>query len=120
MSEMNVYEDAVARVELIGREAQVAEEVIGALRSPRTTFAASLPVRMDDGSTQHFQAYRCRYNDARGPTKGGIRFHPGVTLEEVQALALWMTVKCAVVGIPYGGGKGGVTVDPKQLSRMEL
>ncbi len=120
MSERNVYEDAVARVERIGREAHVAEEVIGALRSPKTSFSASLPVRMDDGSTQHFQAYRCRYNDARGPTKGGIRFHPGVTLEEVQALALWMTIKCAVVGIPYGGGKGGVTVDPKQLSRLEL
>jgi glutamate dehydrogenase (NADP+) len=104
----------------IGAEAGVEPEVIDALRYPRETLMASIPVRMDDGGTRHFQAYRCRYNDALGPTKGGIRYHPGVTLEEVQALALWMTIKCAVVGIPYGGGKGGVTVDPKELSPLEL
>jgi glutamate dehydrogenase (NADP+) len=75
---------------------------------------------MDDGSTQYFVGHRCRYNDVRGPAKGGIRFHPAVTLEEVQALALWMTLKCAVVGLPYGGGKGGVAVDPKALSRLEV
>jgi len=75
---------------------------------------------MDDGSTRYFEAYRCRYNDILGPTKGGIRFHPGVTLPEVRALAFWMTIKCAVVGIPYGGGKGGVIVDPKKLSPLEL
>jgi len=75
---------------------------------------------MDDGSTQYFIGHRCRYNDVRGPAKGGIRFHHGVTLAEVQALALWMTLKCAVVGLPYGGGKGGVAVDPKGLSRLEL
>ncbi len=120
MTTRNVFEDAVARVERIGARAGVAPEVIDALRHPRATLTASLPVRMDDGSTRHFVAYRCRYNDALGPTKGGIRFHPGVTLEEVQALALWMSIKCAVVGIPYGGAKGGVIVEPKQLSRLEL
>ncbi len=120
MSDSNVFTDAVARLERLGAEAGVASEVIAALRDPRTTLTASLPVRMDDGSTQYFRAYRCRYNDALGPTKGGIRFHPGVTAEEVQALALWMTIKCAVVGLPYGGGKGGVIVDPKSLSRLEL
>ncbi len=120
MGESNVFTDAVARLERLGAEAGVVPEVIAALRDPKSTLVASLPVRMDDGSTRHFKAYRCRYNDALGPTKGGIRFHPGVTLEEVQALALWMTIKCAVVGLPYGGGKGGVIVDPKALSRLEL
>ena len=120
MAEPNVFEDAVARVERIGKDAGVSPEVIEALRHPRSSLSANLKVRMDDGSTQYFLAHRCRYNNARGPTKGGIRFHPGVSLEEVQALALWMTIKCAVVSIPYGGAKGGVVVDPKQLSGMEL
>jgi glutamate dehydrogenase (NADP+) len=120
MEESGVFEDAVARVERIGKDAGVSREVIEALRHPRAYLSSNLQVRMDDGSTRYFLAHRCRYNNARGPAKGGIRFHPGVTLEEVQALALWMTIKCAVVGIPYGGGKGGVVVDPKQLSRMEL
>jgi glutamate dehydrogenase (NADP+) len=116
----NVFQDAVARMERIGREAGVSAEVIDALRLPQSTHYATLPVRMDDGSTAYFPSFRCRYNDALGPTKGGIRYHSDVTLEEVQALALWMTIKCAVVGLPYGGGKGGVVVDPKRLSRLEL
>jgi glutamate dehydrogenase (NADP+) len=120
MAELNVFEDAVARVERIGTAAGVAPEVINALRQPKAVLTADLPVRMDDGSTRHFVGYRCRYNDALGPTKGGIRFHPDVSLEEVQALALWMSIKCAVVGIPFGGGKGGVIVHPKELSRLEL
>jgi glutamate dehydrogenase (NADP+) len=120
MEGTRVLEVAVRRVERIGAEAGVSAEVIDALRYPRECLLATLPVRMDDGSTEHFRAYRCRYNSVLGPTKGGIRFHPDVTLEEVQALALWMTIKCAAVGIPYGGGKGGVTVDPKRLSRLEL
>ncbi len=120
MSDSNVYRDAVARLERIAGEAGIAEEVVDALRHPEVTLLASLPVRMDDGATRHFPAYRCRYNDALGPAKGGIRFHPAVTLDEVQALALWMTLKCAVVGLPYGGGKGGVEVDPKGLSNLEL
>jgi glutamate dehydrogenase (NADP+) len=120
MESLNVFEDAVARVERIGTAAKVDAEVIDALRQPEAVLTADLPVRMDDGSTRHFVGYRCRYNDALGPAKGGIRFHPGVTLEEVKALALWMTIKCAVVGIPYGGGKGGVIVNPKELSNLEL
>jgi glutamate dehydrogenase (NADP+) len=119
-SPKNVFEDAVARVERIGLAAGVAPELIDALRQPQALLTADLPVRMDDGSTEHFVAYRCRYHDALGPTKGGIRYHPDVTREEVTALALWMTIKCAVTGLPYGGGKGGVTVDPKRLSRLEL
>ena len=120
MGPADVFEDAVARMERMGRQAGVSPEVLAALRQPKAVLMASLPVRMDDGSTRWFSGYRCRYNDARGPTKGGIRYHPGVTLEEVQALALWMTLKCAVVGLPYGGAKGGVAVDPKQLSHLEL
>jgi glutamate dehydrogenase (NADP+) len=120
MGSANVFEDAVRRVERIGEQAGVRAEVIDALRFPRECLMATLAVRMDDGSTAHFPAYRCRYNDVLGPTKGGIRFHPNVTMEEVQALALWMTIKCAAVGLPYGGGKGGVVVDPKRLSHLEL
>lgn len=120
MSGRDVFEDAVARVERIGAQAGVAHEVIASLRQPKALLTADLPVRMDDGSTRHFVAYRCRYNDTLGPAKGGIRFHPHVSREEVTALALWMTIKCAVVGLPYGGGKGGVTVDPKSLSRLEI
>jgi glutamate dehydrogenase (NADP+) len=120
MAELNVFEDAVARVERIGAAAGIAPEVINALRQPKAVLTVDLPVRMDDGSTRHFLGFRCRYSDVLGPTKGGIRFHPDVTLEEVQALALWMSIKCAVVGIPYGGAKGGVIVHPKELSRLEL
>jgi glutamate dehydrogenase (NADP+) len=116
----DVFSDAVARVERIGKEAGVDPEVIAALRQPKALLAASLPVRMDDGSTRYFEGYRCRYNDTLGPAKGGIRYHPDVSVEEVQALALWMTIKCAVVGLPFGGGKGGVVVDPKSLSALEL
>ena len=75
---------------------------------------------MDDGSTRVFTGYRVTHNVARGPSKGGIRYHPDVTLDEVKALAMWMTWKCALMGIPFGGAKGGVVVDPKQLSRGEL
>lgn len=120
MSESNVFTDAVLRLERLGTEAGIDPEVIDSLRSPHATMEANLAVRMDDGSCRYFRAYRCRYNDSRGPTKGGIRYHPEVTRAEVQALALWMTLKCAVIGLPYGGGKGGIEVDPKSLSPMEL
>src|SRR5437899_7276242 len=79
-----------------------------------------MPVQMDDGSTRAFAGYRVTHNIARGPSKGGIRYHPDVSLDEVKALAMWMTWKCAVVNIPYGGAKGGVIVDPRRLSRKEL
>jgi glutamate dehydrogenase (NADP+) len=117
---VDVFQDAVARLERIAAAARVAPEVADALRQPKAVLSADLPVRMDDGRTRHFLAYRCRYSDALGPAKGGIRYHPGVTLAEVQALALWMTIKCAVAGLPYGGAKGGVVVDPKALSPLEL
>jgi glutamate dehydrogenase (NADP+) len=119
-AEGHVYADALARLDRIGAQAGIRREVIEVLRQPQATLTAAFPVRMDDGSSRYFIGYRCRYNDILGPNKGGLRFHPAVTLEEVQALALWMTIKCAVVGLPYGGGKGGVVVDPKSLSHLEL
>jgi glutamate dehydrogenase (NAD(P)+) len=90
------------------------------LREPRRELTVHFPVKMDDGSVRVYTGYRVQHNLGRGPAKGGIRYHQDVTLDEVKALAMWMTWKCAVVGIPYGGGKGGVVVDPKQLSQKEL
>ncbi|TMD30581.1 MAG: Glu/Leu/Phe/Val dehydrogenase [Chloroflexi bacterium] len=90
------------------------------LREPRRELTVHFPVKMDDGSVQVFTGYRVQHNVGRGPAKGGIRYHQDVTLDEVKALAMWMTWKCAVVAIPYGGGKGGVIVDPKKLSLKEL
>jgi glutamate dehydrogenase (NAD(P)+) len=90
------------------------------LREPRRELTVHFPVHMDDGSVEVFTGYRVQHNLGRGPAKGGIRYHQDVTLDEVKALAMWMTWKCAVVGIPYGGGKGGVIVDPKKLSKKEL
>jgi glutamate dehydrogenase (NADP+) len=95
-------------------------EALERLKHPKLVVEVAIPVRMDDGSLRVFDGYRVRHDDTRGPGKGGIRYHPRVDVSEVKALALWMTCKCAVVDIPFGGAKGGVCVDPKQLSRMEL
>ncbi|HEV8324708.1 MAG TPA: Glu/Leu/Phe/Val dehydrogenase [Myxococcota bacterium] len=90
------------------------------LRTPRRALIVSIPVKMDDGRVVVFEGYRVQHNIARGPAKGGIRYHPNVSLDEVRALASWMTWKCATVNIPYGGGKGGVICDPKKMSLGEL
>ncbi|MGH9198273.1 MAG: Glu/Leu/Phe/Val dehydrogenase dimerization domain-containing protein, partial [Acidimicrobiia bacterium] len=90
------------------------------LRNAKRALIVSVPFRMDDGSTRVYQGYRVHHNVTRGPAKGGIRYHPLVGLSEIKALAMWMTWKCAIVGIPFGGAKGGITVDPKVLSRSEL
>ncbi len=90
------------------------------LSVPKRQLLVSIPVKMDNGTTKVFEGFRVQYNVARGPAKGGIRYHPDVNLDEVKALAAWMTWKCATVGIPYGGGKGGVRVDPHLLSQGEL
>jgi len=116
----SIFRDALVRLQKYGESAGVSQEVIKSLMHPLSMIKATLPVRMDDGSTEYFTGYRCRYNNTLGPTKGGIRFHPDVCMAEMQALALWMTIKCAVVGLPYGGAKGGVIVDPKHLSPLEL
>ncbi|MCO6457099.1 MAG: Glu/Leu/Phe/Val dehydrogenase [Pirellulaceae bacterium] len=116
----NIFDDAIGRLDQAFQHADVDQEVVERLKHPKQALTVSIPVRMDDGSLRVFTGYRVRHDDTRGPTKGGIRYHPDVTLPEVQALAFWMTFKCAVVGLPYGGGKGGVIVNPKELSRLEL
>jgi glutamate dehydrogenase (NADP+) len=115
-----VFDDAVQRLNMLGSDANISNRVLASLSQPKALLSVSVPVLMDDGSTEYFAAFRCQYSSLLGPCKGGIRFHPNVSQAEVQALALWMTIKCAVVGLPLGGGKGGVVVDPKKLSRMEL
>src|SRR4029453_17121729 len=90
------------------------------LRHPRRALEVSVPTRLDDGSVRVFKGYRVHHNTSRGPSKGGIRYHPDVSIDEVKALAMWMTWKCAVVGIPFGGAKGGVVCNPKKMSRHEL
>ena len=116
----SVFESAKLQLEKALKYYQIDSESELRLQSPRSVLEVSIPVRMDDGSLQIFQGYRVRFNDLLGPTKGGIRFHPDVDLDEVKSLAFWMTFKCAVVGIPFGGGKGGVTVNPKALSLLEI
>jgi glutamate dehydrogenase (NADP+) len=116
----SIFADAIKRLDRAGEIANIDEEAIERLRHPKAVLNVSIPVRMDDGSLQVFEGYRVRHDNTRGPTKGGIRFHPDVSLDEVKALAFWMTCKCAVTGIPYGGAKGGVIVNPKELSRLEL
>ena len=107
------FEEAAARLKLDPGFVQIIKE-------PRRATIVKLPVQMDDGSFRIFTGYRVQHSIIRGPAKGGIRYHPDVTLEEVMALAAWMTWKCAVVGIPFGGGKGGVVCDPSKMSRAEL
>ncbi|MBV8491807.1 MAG: Glu/Leu/Phe/Val dehydrogenase, partial [Candidatus Eremiobacteraeota bacterium] len=96
------------------------ESIHGYLRQPKRVLEVSVPVRMDGGGFRMFTGYRVQHNMSRGPGKGGIRFHPDVTLDEVKALAMWMTWKCALVNIPFGGAKGGVICDPKHMSMQEL
>jgi glutamate dehydrogenase (NADP+) len=116
----SLFEDAKKQLETAIKHYQIDAESHLRLLNPKAMLQVSVPVRMDDGSLRVFQGYRVRYNDLLGPTKGGIRFHPSADLDEVISLAFWMTFKCAVVGIPYGGAKGGVEVNPKELSLLEL
>ena len=117
---INAWEVAQRQFDLAAERLDLDPGMRLVLREPRREFTVHFPVHMDDGSVQVFTGYRVQHNLGRGPAKGGIRYHQDVSLDEVKALAMWMTWKCAVVGIPYGGGKGGVIVDPKQLSQKEL
>ncbi|MEM8722487.1 MAG: Glu/Leu/Phe/Val dehydrogenase [Cyanobacteria bacterium P01_G01_bin.39] len=112
--------DASKRLEQALKHVDISEDAIARLKHPKTSLSVSIPVRMDDGSLQIFSGYRVRYEDTRGAGKGGVRYHPHVSLDEVQSLAFWMTFKCALLDLPFGGAKGGITVNPKQLSRAEL
>lgn len=116
----NVFTNAIKRLDSSAEYSKAHVETVNRLRQPKQCIEVGFPVRMDDGSEQVFTGYRCLYDDTRGAGKGGIRFHPDVSREEVMALAFWMTIKCAVANIPFGGGKGGVIVNPKELSKAEL
>jgi glutamate dehydrogenase (NAD(P)+) len=117
---INAWEVAQRQFDLAAERLGMDEGMRRVLREPRRELTVHFPVHMDDGSVRVFTGYRVQHNLGRGPAKGGIRYHQDVSLDEVKALAMWMTWKCAVVGIPYGGGKGGVIVDPKKLSQKEL
>jgi len=95
-------------------------ELAATLVHPKRILIVDVPIRLDDGSMAHFEGYRVQHDTARGPGKGGVRFHPAVTLAEVMALAAWMSIKNAAVNVPFGGAKGGVRVDPRRLSLAEL
>jgi len=118
--ELNPFEIAKQQFNRAADYLELEESMRAVLRTAKRQLIVSIPVKMDGGETKVFEGYRVQHNIARGPAKGGIRYHPNVTLDEVKALASWMTWKCATVGIPYGGGKGGVICDPKSLSIHEL
>ncbi|MFP4149318.1 MAG: Glu/Leu/Phe/Val family dehydrogenase [Nitriliruptoraceae bacterium] len=116
----DLLQDAIVRFHEALPYAELSEDACARLAQPASSLKVSIPVRMDDGSLRTFAGYRVRFDDTRGPAKGGIRFHPSVTAAEVTTLAFWMTFKTALLDLPFGGGKGGVAVDPKQLSPSEL
>jgi glutamate dehydrogenase len=115
----NAFEMAQAQFDHVANQLGLDEQVREMLRWPAREFIIRIPIRMDDGKMRVFQGFRVQHNDARGPNKGGIRFHPAETIDTVRALAMWMTWKCAVADIPLGGGKGGIIVDPATLSNGE-
>lgn len=117
---MNPYEMALVQLRHVAKRMKLDPNLHEVLKHPMRSLEVYLPVRMDNGTIRVFTGYRVQHSMARGPAKGGVRFHQNVTLDEVKALAMWMTWKCAVVGIPYGGAKGGVIVDPRELTHGEL
>jgi glutamate dehydrogenase (NAD(P)+) len=117
---INAWDVAQRQFDLAAERLDLSPGLRKVLREPKRELTVHFPVKMDDGSVEVFTGYRVQHNLSRGPAKGGIRYHQDVTLDEVKALAMWMTWKCAVVGIPFGGGKGGVIVDPKKLSLREV
>lgn len=116
----NPYDIAREQLQRVATVFDIDANLVRVLSACKKALEVSIPVSMDDGSTGVFKGYRVTHNSARGPSKGGIRYHQDVTLDEVKALAMWMTWKCALMGIPFGGAKGGVICDPKKLSRREL
>src|SRR5947209_9298537 len=118
--ELNPFEIAKQQFDRAADLLELDESTRQVLKNAKRQLIVSIPVKMDGGDVKVFEGYRVQHNIARGPAKGGIRFHPRVTLDEVKALASWMTWKCATIGIPYGGGKGGVICDPKSMSQNEL
>lgn len=117
---LNPFQIAQQQIENAASLLNVPRHIVDILKQPKRVLTVTFPVKMDDGSIQVFEGYRSQHSDAIGPTKGGIRFHPDVTLDEVKALSMWMSFKCGVVSLPYGGGKGGVICDPRKMSLNEL
>ena len=118
--DVNPFETLQRQVDAAAAHLDIGADQLDALKWPERSLETNLTVRLDDGSLERFPAYRVQFNGARGPYKGGIRYHPRVTLDEVMALAGWMVFKCATVGIPFGGGKGGVTINPREYSPEEI
>src|SRR5215472_16268855 len=118
--ELNPFHIAMRQFDTAAEKCGLEPGLREVLRRPRRALALSLPVKMDDGTIRVFDAFRVQHSNARGPCKGGIRYHPGVSIDEVKALASWMTWKCAIVNIPFGGAKGGIACDPRHLSKNEL
>jgi len=116
----NAYQAAMENFDIAADALELDPDLREMIKYPERILQVNLPVRMDDGHIHRFEGYRVQHSTARGPAKGGIRYHPNVTLDEVKALATWMTWKCAVVNIPFGGGKGGITCSPKDMSQGEL
>ncbi len=117
---LNPFKIAQQQFDIAAEYLNLPSDLSEVLKKPKRQLIVSVPIRMDDGSFRVFEGYRVQHNIARGPAKGGIRYHPNVTLDEVKALASWMTWKCATVNIPFGGGKGGITCNPKEMSVHEL
>lgn len=116
----NPWQRAKLQLETVARKINLDPLLLTRLSKPDRIIEVSLPIKLDNGETKSFQGYRVQHNNIRGPYKGGLRYHPDVDMNEVKALALWMTMKNAVIDVPFGGGKGGITVDPKKLSENEL
>jgi glutamate dehydrogenase (NAD(P)+) len=117
---INPFEVALKQLEEASKILNIDKGILQILANPKRILTVSIPTKMDDGSIRVFTGFRSQHNDARGPCKGGIRYHPNVSLDEVKALSMWMTWKCAIANIPYGGGKGGIICNPKQMSENEL
>lgn len=120
MAKFNPWEMACQQLDTVAEKINLDKGIHAKLRNCKRALIVSIPIRMDDGAVKVFEGYRVQHNLERGPAKGGIRYHPDVTLDEVKALSMWMTWKCAVVGIPYGGAKGGVVCDPSKMSLYEI
>jgi glutamate dehydrogenase (NAD(P)+) len=120
MTDTSAWQAALSQLDEAARSMDLDSGVHEVLRNPKRVLTVAVPTRMDDNSVRVFTGYRVHHNTSRGPSKGGIRYHPDVSMDEVKALAMWMTWKCAIVGIPYGGAKGGVVIDPRSVSTREL
>ncbi|MES1929375.1 Glu/Leu/Phe/Val dehydrogenase [Salinisphaera dokdonensis CL-ES53] len=116
----SLFDGASSRIEAALEHTTISDDIAQQLAQPDTALKVSVPLRHDDGAMKLYPGYRVRYDNTLGPSKGGIRFHPDVNADEVSTLAFWMTMKCAVLNLPFGGGKGGISIDPKQLSPAEM